>query len=98
VSFSQVRLIANFNAHYLDNNALSRTELSAVQPRLRAHLRRRNLHDAALIKAYSDPPKLIFRYIVFCAEFFSASTGANFDKNRSIGTDICPKQIIQKPM
>ena len=48
VSFSQAHLIANFDAHYLDNNALSRNELSAVQPRLRAHSRRRDLHDSAV--------------------------------------------------
>jgi hypothetical protein len=35
---------------------------------------------------------------VFCAEFFSASNGGNLDKNRSIVTDSCPKQFIQKPM
>jgi hypothetical protein len=33
--------LSQFDAHYLDNNALSRTELSAVQPRLRAHIRHR---------------------------------------------------------
>ena len=46
VSFSQTHLRANFDAHYLDNNALSRTELSAVLPRLRAYSRRRDLHDS----------------------------------------------------
>jgi hypothetical protein len=29
---------------------------------------------------------------------FSASNGGNVDKNRSVMTDICRKQFIQKPM
>jgi hypothetical protein len=68
--FSQAHLIANFDAHYLDNNTLSRNELSTVQPGLRAHSRRRDLHDSAVNKPYRDPQKSTFRYMGFMQNFF----------------------------
>jgi hypothetical protein len=69
VRFSQAHIIANSDARYPDNNALSPTELSVVRPRLRTHYRHRDTHDCAANKPYKDAlqvmPRALHTYYIY---------------------------------
>jgi hypothetical protein len=97
VSSGQARLMAYFDTRYLDNNAPSRTELSAVRSGLRANSHRRCWRDSVANNPYRYRVVYLSIHNVSC-RIVSTSSRAHFGRNRRIAADNYGKRFTQEIM